>query len=235
MRAIILDVDGTLLDTNLACVEAWRRAFLAEGFDVPRAAIWAQVGNGGAGLVSDLIGEAAAREIGPQVRASFGHAFAAIARQMHFRFFPGVLQLFRYLARRRVPRAIVTSSAPAQLQAALTSARLDLSVWFAHVFTASEGAARHPAADLFREAIAVLGARPEEALVIGDTRYDADAARQAGAAFVGLTCGGASRVELIASGAGAVFRDAAELVEHLDWLLPPSAEPAPSSRAACGT
>ncbi len=219
MIGIILDVDGTLVDNNVAHIEAWRRAFAKVGYDFNRAQLQQQLGKGGDLLVPSLIGEEADAKRGKEIRALESEAYLSIARQVHFPLFNGTMQLCRELRRLRVPRAIATSSEEKKLRATLASARLDLDAYFAHIVTAADLADSKPAPDLVTMAASAIGMDTFHCVMVGDTLYDAIAALRAGAGFIGLTCGGTPRTVLLDAGARVVYRDPAELGEHLDTAL----------------
>lgn len=219
MNAVILDVDGTLVDNNEAHIEAWRRAFAESGFDISRQRIRRELGKGGDVLVPSIVGDNATEGLYSHIRQAHSRAYGEIAHHSRFRIFQGVPQLLRELRRLRAVRAVATSSRARELEATLASAGLELHPWFEHIITAEDIPATKPAPDLITAAIARLGATPFRTVMVGDTRYDGIAALRAGAGFVGLTCGGNTAESLLAVGARWVFPDPEELAMHLPAVL----------------
>ncbi|MEP6691680.1 MAG: HAD-IA family hydrolase [Gemmatimonadaceae bacterium] len=89
------------------------------------------------------------------------------------------------------------------------------------VLTGDAAERTKPAPDLAQVALETLGAFPHDCVMIGDTPYDGEAARQAGVVFIGVTCGGCGNDEGVLRSAGArdVWRDPAELFMQLDDVL----------------
>ncbi len=222
IRAVIFDVDGTLVDTNQAHIEAWEEAFAAHGLQVPRERIRPEVGKGGDQLVPSIAGEAAERREGAAIRDAHDRSFLRSAREQHFRVFPGVPELFAALRGRGLLTALSTSSKKKFLEATENSAGSDLASLADVVVTADEVAASKPAPDLVEVTLGKLGVDAGRCVFVGDTVHDGEAARRAGVAFVGVLCGGTSaEANLRAAGARSVWRDPAELLHHLDEALAP--------------
>src|ERR1700730_13305606 len=110
LSAVIFDIDGTLLDTNGAHVEAWHRAFKARGYKVPKDRIAVEIGKGGDLLVSAILGQQAEKEDGEALRQQSAEEFLKIASQEHFKVFPGAKELFTQLRERGIKTALATSS-----------------------------------------------------------------------------------------------------------------------------
>src|SRR3954467_11091159 len=125
-RGLIFDIDGTLVDTNPAHVEAWRRAFRRLGYNVSRERIELEIGKGGDKLVPSVLGDAAEARAGEDLRKAQKEEFLSIARQERFRIFPGAPEIFDALRPRAIRTALATSSDDYHLKATLESAGLDL-------------------------------------------------------------------------------------------------------------
>src|SRR5215217_2647914 len=110
VHAMIFDVDGTLVDTNPAHVEAWRRAFQRLGFEVPAERIVPEIGKGGDKLVPSVLGQEAEERHGEELRKRQKEEFLEIARQQHFRVFSGATEIFPALRERSIRTALATSS-----------------------------------------------------------------------------------------------------------------------------
>jgi len=211
--AVIFDLDGTLVDTNAAHVEAWQDAFRKLGYDVPRSRILPEIGKGGDKLVPSIIGEDGERRDGEALRDAHGRRFLTIAGSTTFRVFPGTEELLGELG--RFATAVATSSAREHLDAVLASSGLDLDRLVAHVVTGSDAHESKPAPDLIRAALARLGTHARRSVMVGDTRYDGEACARAGVSFLGVLCGGQSPEELRRAGALGLYADPADLLARL--------------------
>jgi HAD superfamily hydrolase (TIGR01509 family) len=219
LRGIIFDIDGTLVDTNLAHVEAWRRAFQRLGYDVPTQRIELEIGKGGDKLVPAILGQEGEQRDGERLRKAQKQEFLAIANHERFPVFPGVPDIFEALRRRGIETALATSSDDKHLEATLASAGLDLRRSADVVVTKSSADASKPDPDIVLAAVEKLGLEPSECAMVGDTVYDAQACRAAGIVFLGVLSGGTPALELLEAGAVAVWRDVAQLLDRLDEAL----------------
>ena len=219
MRAMIFDIDGTLVDTNPAHVEAWRRAFRRGGYDVPVERILPEIGKGGDKLVPSVLGDEAEERSGEALRRAQKDEFLPIASQQRFRVFPGAAELFPELRRRGVRTALATSSDDQHLDATLASAGVDFRKLADEVITRSDAESSKPAPDLVVAAVEALEVPPAECAMVGDTIYDGIACQRAGVAFLGVLSGGTSEAALLQVGARAVWRDVGHLLADLDRAL----------------
>ena len=147
VRGFIFDVDGTLIDTNSAHVEAWRRAFQRLGFDIPAKRIVPEIGKGGDKLVPSALGPGVEERDGEALRAAQKEEFLAIAGREHFRIFPGTERILAACRERGIRTAVATSSDDKHLDATLASAGLDLRRLVDVVVTKSEDDASKPSRD----------------------------------------------------------------------------------------
>lgn len=219
LKAFIFDVDGTLLNTNWAHVEAWRRAFAHFGYTVDPDRIALEIGKGGDKLVPDLVGEQAEREHGAALRKEQGAEFLRIAAQTRFAPFPGVEDLFHALHERGLKTALATSAKREHFVAICKSAGLDLVVLADEVVTASDAEGTKPEPDIVLAAVDKLGLDPSVCAMVGDTPHDAEAARRGGVLFLGILGGAWTAGDLLQAGAAGVWRDPADLRDHLDQAL----------------
>jgi HAD superfamily hydrolase (TIGR01509 family) len=228
IRALLFDLDGTLVDTNAAHAAAYADAFAARGYDVPFARAVRAIGMGGDKLVPALIGEDAARRDGDAVEEAKGRRFEEIAVEEAFPLLPGAEAVLAVARRRGLRLALCTAAEGRALDLILASARADLRAAFDVVITSSDVEASKPDPDVLEAALEKLGLPPEACALVGDTVYDAETARRAGVPFVGVTTGVWAEEELERAGAAAVFADAAALARDLDRAL------AAAGRAAGG-
>ena len=216
MRALILDLDGTLIDTVYAHVFAWQRAFAELGLAIDGWRIHRRIGMSGG-----LFTRAAARELGRDLRPEE----AASIQQRHSQLFrdflpvrrplPGAVELLRFLRAAPVPHAIATSGMRPDIDASLAALEVPADLV---VIGRDDVARAKPEPDLFLAAQQRLGVEPHDCYVIGDAVWDLLAARRAGMLGVGLLSGGYGEDELARAGAFRVYRDASELHRSLDEL-----------------
>jgi HAD superfamily hydrolase (TIGR01549 family) len=219
IRGFIFDVDGTLVDTNPAHVEAWRRAFQRLGFNIPSDRIVPEIGKGGDKLVPSVLGEAEERRVGEDLRKAQKKEFLAIARGTRFQVFPGSTEIFSALRERGIRTALATSSDEEHLNATLESAGVDLRRLPDVVVTKTPREASKPSPDLIIDALEHLDLPASQCAMVGDTVYDGHACQAAGVSFLGVLTGPASQADLMEAGARGVWKDVAHLLAELDRAL----------------
>ncbi len=210
LPAAILDVDGTLVDTNYQHALAWYRAFRALGETLPLHAIHRHIGMGGDQLVAALAGDAFEREHGDAVREAEGERYAELIGEVEP--LPGARDLLVALHERGQP-AVLSSSAKAdevEHYLDLLGARDLVRAWT----TSADVEATKPAPDLVAVAVRMAGGGP--AVMVGDSTWDCEAARRAGIPAVGLLTGGFSEQELRDAGAAGVHTDLPALLDVVD-------------------
>src|SRR4030095_16737152 len=158
--AVIFDLDGTLVDTNDAHVEAWLAAFRDFGYHVPRDRILPEIGKGGDKLVPSVLGKDSDERDGEALRNAHGRHFVTTASDTIFRVFPGTEDLLAELRRCSIATAVATSSTRPHLNATLASSGLDLDRLVGHIVTGSPPLDSKPAPDLIEAALAKLGSEP---------------------------------------------------------------------------
>ena len=214
--ALLFDLDGTLIDSVYQNVIAWRHALSGQGIDLSVWRIHRRIGMSGGLFVSALL-----REIGLSLSAaeieSLQHAHAAeyLAQADSVRPLPGAARLLAALTEHGVPWAIATSGRHEVARLALPMLGLPDD---APMVTRDMVRHAKPDPDLFLAAAALLGIRPEHAMVVGDSVWDLLAARRAGSLGVGLMSGGYGREELERSGAYRVYADPADMLARADEL-----------------
>jgi phosphoglycolate phosphatase-like HAD superfamily hydrolase len=212
---VVLDVDGTLVDSNYHHTLAWARAFRASGYDVPLWRIHRSIGMGGDRLVPRLIGETADQQVGEQVRERWEKEIEPLLPEVTP--LPHARELLEELGRRRVKVVLASSGKPEHTRRWIEMLDADEPEREVDDVTTAGDAETKPDPELIDKAVDAVDG--DTALVVGDSVWDAEAARRRGARMVGLLTGGFGRDELEEAGATVVCENLAELVERLDDLL----------------
>jgi HAD superfamily hydrolase (TIGR01509 family) len=211
-RAALLDVDGTLVDTNYHHALAWYRALRQHGAIVPVWRVHRHIGMGGDQLVAAVAGDEVEEEHGDDIRDAEKALYMAMIDEVEP--FEGARELIAELGERADAVMLASSAKAEEVEhyVDLLDARELADGWT----TSADVEATKPAPDLVEAAIAKAGA--DEALLFGDTPWDVKAAERAGVATVAVLTGGFSAAELREAGAIAVFESIGELCEELDDL-----------------
>ena len=206
IRVVVLDVDGTLMDTNYPHVEAWARACEEAGQRVPRAQIHRQVGKGSENLIPEFVeGEETMAEVDEL------HSEIYMDLQRYAYPLPGARELIASLAERGYEVWLVTNAKPEELEQYLD--QLETEGKIAGIIKAAEVEEPKPAPDVFELALERAGGNADEIVAVGDTVWDVEAAAKAGIRTVAVLSGGAfSEEELKEAGAVAVYDNCAELL-----------------------
>jgi HAD superfamily hydrolase (TIGR01509 family) len=211
MGVALLDVDGTLVDTNYHHALAWFRAFRAQRIVRPLWVIHRHIGMGGDQLVKAVTDEATEAEQGDEIRARESECYMEMIGEVEP--MADARDLIEEL-RRRGHRVVLASSAKeheVDHYLDLLDARELADDWT----TSADVEATKPAPDLVESALEKAGANPDEAVLVGDSTWDVEAAHRAGVAAVAVMTGGFGRDELLHAGAAEVFDSVSELLERL--------------------
>ena len=214
-RAILFDLDGTLVDSNELHVEAWAQAFAEAGHDVPHDRIAGQIGKGADNLVPTLIpgsDEATAEQLGD----AHGRIFKSRYLERVAAFPAARALVERAHAGSRIV-ALASSASSAELDHYCKL--LDLAGLVDVTTTIDDVGTSKPAPDIFTVALRKAGVAAADALVIGDSPFDMEAARQAGVRAIAVRSGGFDDAALREAGAAAIYDDAADLVARLEDAL----------------
>ena len=210
-RAVILDMDGTLVDSNTAHVHAWVEALREGGHEVSEDDVWPLVGMGGDNLLPAAVGIEKDSEEGRKLSERRGEIF----RQRylpHLKPFPQVRPLLERMRRDGLRLMVASSSPQDELQRSLELAGVADLVEGAS--SGSDGGRSKPDPDVVQAALKKLGLAAGEAVMLGDTPYDVQAAAKVDVPVIALRCGGFRDEDL--QGAIAVYDDAADLLARYD-------------------
>jgi HAD superfamily hydrolase (TIGR01549 family) len=207
--AAILDIDGTLVDTNYQHAIAWFRAFRAEGMILPVWRIHRHIGMGGDQLVPALAGEEFADLHGDDVRESEKGLYEELIDEVEP--MDGARELIVRLSKSQ-GRVVLASSAKedeVDHYLDLLDVREHVDAWT----TSADVEATKPEPDLVHAALEKVGA--DNGVMVGDTPWDVEAARRAGIETLAVLTGGFAASELRDAGAVEVFESVRELCERL--------------------
>ncbi|HVS01116.1 MAG TPA: HAD family hydrolase [Thermoanaerobaculia bacterium] len=209
-RGVILDIDGTLVDSNEAHVRAWVQALAEHGFDVPPEKIRRLIGMGGDNLLPAAIGVEKDSERGKPIAERHGELFKEQLPTL--KPFPKVRQLLERMKKDGLELVVATSSEPDLMKALLDVAGVADLLEDA----ASKGDVENskPEPDIVKAALDLLGLPAAEAVMLGDTPYDVEAAGKIGVGTIALRCGGFSEEDL--GRAIVIYDDAADLLARYE-------------------
>lgn len=212
---VVLDIDGTLLDSTYHHTIAWQRALRRHGYDVPCAQIHRQIGLGGDRLVSAAAGDDAERLHGDEIRSAWEREYDEMLDEPDL--LPGARELVDALRDRGVHVVLASSAIPRHAERAFRL--LDAEHTVEAATTADDVAQSKPAPDLLDAAVARVGGT--SSVLVGDTVWDVEAARRAGMPTIAVLSGGVPEQLLRDAGAAWVFEGPADLLAHLDQVVAP--------------
>src|ERR687890_446170 len=206
-RFVVLDVDGTLMDTNYLHTEAWARAFEETGYRVPREKVHKQVGKGAELLIHEFVDDDDAVEEIQNLHSEFYEGFQKFGHPL-----PGAKELISSLKERGYEVWFVTSAKDEELEHHMQE--LEAEDRIEGVVNSSAVENPKPAPDIFEEALRRAGASADETVAVGDAVWDVEAAREAGIRTVAVLSGRAYHTQdLEEAGAVAVYEDCAALLD----------------------
>jgi HAD superfamily hydrolase (TIGR01509 family) len=206
-RVVVLDVDGTLMDTAYLHTEAWARAFEEVGHRTPRAQIHKQIGKGSEQLIQEFVED---EDVAEKVNELHGEIYVDLQEYGHP--LPGAKELIASLVERGYEVWFVTSAKPEELEQYLDQLETDGKL--TGIVKSSDVEESKPAPDVFELALEKSGTSPDETVAVGDAIWDVESAAKAGIRTVAVLSGGAfSEEELKEAGAVAVYNNCAELLD----------------------
>ncbi|HEX8845007.1 MAG TPA: HAD family hydrolase [Pyrinomonadaceae bacterium] len=214
IKAVIFDIDGTLVDSVDLHAQAWKEAFEHFGRDVPFDEVRHQIGKGGDQLMPVFFSKEELREFGEELEKYRGELFKRdfIKR---VRPFAHVRDLLRRIRDDRLRIALASSAKEEELKVYKKIARIEDLV--EEETSADDADKSKPHPDIFEAALERLdGIKADEAIVVGDTPYDAQAAGKIGLRTIGVLCGGFPEAELKAAGCVEIYQDPADLLARYD-------------------
>lgn len=214
-EAVIFDIDGTLLDSVDLHAQAWVEAFRYFGHEIPFDQIRSQIGKGGDQLLPVFLRPEELEDIGEKLQKYRSRLFKE-EYLPQVKPFPDVRELFLEIKGNGQQVALASSAKGDELKEFERIANIEDLV---EVETSSADAARSkPHPDIFEAALDRLGKKitPEQAIVVGDSPHDAEAAKRAGLRTVGVRCGGFPESDLRKAGCIAIYDGPEDLLRHYE-------------------
>jgi HAD superfamily hydrolase (TIGR01549 family) len=214
VKAVIFDMDGTLVDSVDLHAKAWQDAFRDFGHEFDFKAIRDQIGKGGDQLLPVFLTREEIDEIGPDLEEHRGHVLKE-RYLSQIKAFPKVTELFHRIRADDIKIVLASSAKAQELRTYEKIAGIEGLV---DVETSSDDAEKSkPHPDIFQAAMAKLGGtHKSEIVVIGDAPYDAEAAGKAGLRTIGFRCGGFAEAALRDAGCFAIYDGPADLLARYD-------------------
>lgn len=212
--AVLLDVDGTLIDSNDAHARAWVDVGDEFGYEIEFGRVRWMIGMGGDRVLPELTGLEEESDKGAKMLDRRGEIFRE--RYLpHLSAFPGTHELLGRLRDDGVGLVVATSASEEDLKALLKQARLEEMI--DDSTNSDEAESSKPAPDIVQAALDKAGVPVSQVVMLGDTPYDVKAARRAGVRIIGVRCGGWSDREL--KGAEEVYQDPADLLANYETSI----------------
>lgn len=209
VEAVLLDIDGTLLDSNDAHAQAWSDTLREAGFEIGSEQVLPLVGMGGDKLLPKLTGTEVDSEEGKRLVARRLEVFEK-QYLPSIRPFPKARELLERMRSDGLRLVVATSASEQELHGLLATLGAE---WLIDEKTSSSDAEdSKPDPDIVRVAVDKAGVGPAGCVMLGDTPYDVEAATRAGVRIIGLRCGGWGDDDL--RGAIAVYDDPKEVLER---------------------
>jgi HAD superfamily hydrolase (TIGR01549 family) len=211
IKAVLLDVDGTLVDSNYQHTIAWQRAFAEHGIEVPAWRIHRHMGMGGDQLVEEVAGTAVEDAHGDQIRAAEASHYSDLIFEV--RSFEAADRVIEQLVKDHYRVVLASSAKEAEVEHYLQLIGAEPGPHA--VIQGDDVDATKPEPELFERALAEAGSSPAETVMVGDSVWDIVAAERIGVRSIAVRTGGFPEDQLTSCGASAVL----EAVSDLPALL----------------
>jgi len=215
LKVVILDIDGTLLRSNAAHAMAFTEAGESQGIPADYSKILRLIGKGGDKLIPEAFGVPEDSDLGKTLGRLKGKIFKERFLP-HLGPTPGARKLLEAIKSKGLARVVATSSQKEDLEGLLERARIKDLVDDAT--TADDADDSKPDPDILHAALNKADAIPAQAVMIGDTPYDVEAANRASIRCLAVRCGGWNDQSL--QGAAAIYDDPADILLHFDQAFP---------------
>jgi HAD superfamily hydrolase (TIGR01509 family) len=213
-KAVIFDIDGTLVDSVDLHARAWQETFSKFGREIEFEKVRHQIGKGGDQLMPVFFSKEELDKFGDEMEKYRGELYKR-AYLSHVRPFPAVRALFERI--RRDGKRIALASSAKEDEVKIYKDLVNVADLVEEESSADDAARSKPHPDIFAAALSRLGdVDASDAIAIGDTPYDAQAAGKINIKTIGVLCGGFPEAELRAAGCIAIFNDPADLLARYE-------------------
>jgi HAD superfamily hydrolase (TIGR01549 family) len=214
IKTVIFDVDGTLVDTVDMHAEAWQRALKEYGKEVEFSAVRAQIGKGGDQLLPVFLSREELDQFGEELEKRRGEIF----KQEYLPKTKPFAQVRELVERiQRDGKRVVLASSAKQDELEHFNKVTNIADLLEGETSADDAEKSKPEPDIFLAALSEAGnPEPSEAIVVGDTPYDAIAAAKAKLKTIGVLCGGFPEQSLKDAGCIAIYKDPADLLTRYE-------------------
>jgi HAD superfamily hydrolase (TIGR01509 family) len=213
IKALLCDIDGTLVQSNWLHAQAWQDAFAEMGISVELENARRQIGKGGDELVPVFVPWWKQKQVEAPLKELRKFIFETEYLDK-VEAIPRVRELLLRLKDAGIRLALASSASKDDLKVYKKIAGIEDLIEEETSASDTDRAKPHP--DIFEATLKRLGLKAEECLALGDTPYDAEAAGKAGVWTIGVTTGGWSREELLAAGCVEVYKDVGELLDRFE-------------------
>ena len=213
VKAVLCDIDGTLVESNWLHAAAWKDAFAGAGIEVDLEDVRRQIGKGGDELIPVFVPWWKQKAIKEPLTTY--RQFLFQADYLHkVQPFPKVRELLLRMKEAGIRLSLASSADKDQLEAYKKIAQMEDLIEESSSADDAKKSKPHP--DIFEATLKKLGLPASDVLALGDTPYDAEAAGKAGIWTIGVTTGGWSEGELLGAGCIEVYKDVADLLDKFD-------------------
>lgn len=210
-RIFIFDVDGTLVDTARLHADAWAYAFQKSGVGIDEEGMLPYIGMGSAEIIKDLMGDDVSQEKIAGVKAVYRERYKE--KEPEIKGFPKVKELFQELKNQEKLIVLASSTRKEYIRKYMDIIGVDGLV--DEILGFSDFTKSKPNPEIFQKALEKVEGTPEEALVIGDARWDIEAATRLGVDSIGVLSGATSEDTLKQAGAKEVYPSVTEIYEAI--------------------
>lgn len=211
VKAVLCDMDGTLVQSNWLHAAAWRDAFSAMGIELDLEEVRRQIGKGGEELIPVFVPWWKRKWVEQPLKRYREYVFKS-EYMSQVRPIPGAREVMEKMREAGITVALASSAKKNELGTYKRIAQIEDLVEEETSADDADRAKPHP--DIFQAALDRLGLEPHDALALGDTPWDAEAAGKAGVSTVGVTTGGWSKEDLMDAGCVEVWKDVGELARN---------------------
>ena len=225
LKAVIFDIDGTLVDTVDFHAESWERTFQHFGHQIPYEQIRPQIGKGSDQLMPVFFSLEELNKSDDGLGPTFGERMREYRRELYKReyhprvkAFPQVRELFEQI--KADGKRIALASSATKADVATYKQIMNVEDLVDAATTTDEVKSSKPEPDVFLVTLDKLGdIDPNDVIVVGDTPYDAEAAAKANLRMIGVLSGGFPEENLRKAGCIAIYKDIADLLAHYDGVF----------------